>query len=207
MGDFAITKELKAAFAKRNISNITLRNATAEEFYRAIGRAKEMNPHGAFVTQHTIAEYEQMQLFLNLHDTAGIAITSDNNIVSIFNCGRRRGALKTLLPVAIGQGGRKLDNFNHPKLSALYELYGFKPVSRVKFDRMFAPDDWNYERDGEPDIVFWIHNGDSAEEVVLNFGQYVVSWGAVAEFNTYAEAEKYRDDLIDQIDNEDTDAF
>lgn len=200
MGDFTITDALKDAFAKRNVDFFAIRIATAEEFYEAIGHAKENNPHGAFVTQHDIEEYKTMRLFITTDGKAGIAITEDNNIVSVFNGGEKRGVLKTLLPVAIQQGGRKLDNYNSPKLSGLYELYGFNPVSKVKFNSMFAPDDWNYERDGEPDVVFWIHNGDTAEDVVLNFGRYLVPWDAVQEFKTYEEAEKFRDDLIKEID-------
>lgn len=200
MGDFAISKELKNAFAAMNITFYPLRIATSEEFYEAIGQAKASNPHGAFVTQHEISDYEKMRLFITLDGKAGIAITEDNNIVSVFNGGEKRGVLKTLLPVAIEQGGRKLDNYSSLGLSSLYELYGFNPVSKVKFNSKFAPDDWNYERDGEPDVVFWIHNGDSAVDVVLNFGRYVVPWDAVQEFQTYEEAEKYRDSLIEEID-------
>lgn len=202
MGDFTITEELKRAFEKRKIKYIPIRVATPDEFSEAIDKAKKVNPHGAFVTKHSPQEYKDMKLFITLDGCAGIAITSDNNIVSIFNGGEKKGVLKTLLPLAIDQGGRKLDNFNSQKLSAMYELYGFNPVSKVKFNSKFAPDDWNYERDGEPDIVFWIHNGDSAEDVVLNFGRYDVPWDIVQEFETYEEAGQYRDDLIKEIDKE-----
>ena len=200
MGDFAITSELRKAFNERNVAFYEIRIATPEEFYEAIGQAKARNPYGPFVTQHEISDYAKMRLFITTDKTAGIAITEDNNIVSVFNGGEKRGVLKTLLPVAIEQGGRKLDNYNSQGLSSLYELYGFNPVSKVKFNSKFAPDDWNYERDGAPDVVFWIHNGDSAEDVVLNFGRYEVPWDAVQEFQTYEEAEKYRDDLIAEID-------
>lgn len=200
MGDFAITSELRKAFNERNVAFYEIRIATPEEFYEAIGQAKARNPYGPFVTQHEISDYAKMRLFITTDKTAGIAITEDNNIVSVFNGGEKRGVLKTLLPVAIEQSGRKLDNYNSKGLSSLYELYGFNPVSKVKFNSKFAPDDWNYERDGEPDVVFWIHNGDSAEDVVLNFGRYEVPWDAVQEFQTYEEAEKYRDNLIAEID-------
>lgn len=204
MGDFTISESLKRAFEKSGIVFHKLRNASAEEFYAAIGAAKANNVHGAFVTRHNVSEYEEMQLFITLDGKAGIAITKDGNIVSVFNGGEKRGVLKTLLPVAISQGGRKLDNYNSPKLSALYEMYGFNPTSKVRFNSKFAPDDWNYERDGTPDIVFWIHNGDSAEDVVLNFGRYNVPWDAVEEFGTYEEAEHYRDEIIEEIDRLET---
>ncbi len=200
MGGFTITDELKKAFEEQKIEYIPIKVATPEEFYKAIENAKETNEHGAFVTKHSIEEYKNMKLYITLDGFAGIAITPDNNIVSIFNGGEKRGVLKTLLPLAIDQGGRKLDNYNSKKLSAMYELYGFNPVSKVEFNSQFAPDDWNYRRDGEPDIVFWIHNGDSAEDVVLNFGRYEVPWDIVQKFDTYEEAGQYRDELIAKID-------
>lgn len=199
MGNITITDELQKVFEERNITFHPLRRATPDEFYHAIGEAKKVNPYGAFVTQHSKEEYSKMMLFITLDGKAGIAITEDNNIVSVFNGSEKRGLLKTLLPVAIGYGGNKLDNYNSSKLSALYELYGFSPVSSVKFDSRFAPDDWNYERDGEPDVVFWIHNGDSAEDVILNFGRYVVPWDSVQQFNTYEDAEEYRDKLLKEL--------
>ena len=202
MGTVTITEELKLAFKNRNIEYYTINSATPEEFYYAIEEAKKKNPHGAFVTKHSIEEYSQMRLFLTLDKTAGIAITKDNNIVSIFNGGEKRGVLKTLLPLAIQKGGRKLDDYNSGKLSSMYELYGFNPISQTKFNSQFAPDDWNYERDGEPSIVFWIHNGDSAEDVVLNFGRYEVPWSIVQEFDTYEQAEEYRDSVIAEIDKD-----
>jgi len=203
MGDFTINKELLKAFQERNITPCRVRIATPEEFYDAIGKAKAVHDYGAFVTQHTVEEYKHMKyLFLTLDGMAGIAVTQDNNIVSVFNGGIKKGVLKTLLPVAIKMGGRKLDNYNSEGLSAMYELYGFNPVIKTKFNANFAPDDWNFERDGEPDIVFWIHNGDSAEDVVINFGRYQVPWNSVQEFKTYGDAEAYRDELIKHIDSE-----
>lgn len=43
---------------------------------------------------------------------------------------------------------------------------------------------------------FWVHNGDSTEDVILNFGNYIVDWEHVHTFKTYDEAEGYRDRII-----------
>lgn len=201
MGDFKITKELEEAFKAQNIEYYPLREATAEEFFDAIGKAKAVNEYGPFVTQHSVEDYKKMaHLFLTLDMTAGVAITEENNIVSLFNGGQKRGMLKTLLPIALDYGGRMLDNYSSSKLSSMYELYGFNPVSKVRFNSKFAPADWNYLRDGMPDIVFWIHNGDSAADVVINFGRYQVPWDSVQEFATYEEAEDFRNSMIAEID-------
>lgn len=198
MGNITVNlSKIEEVLKKNNFQYVPLKSATPKEFYTAIGTAKSKNKFGPFVTQRTIKEYAQMPfLFLTLDNTAGIAVTSDNNIVSIFNGGERRGVLKTLLPVALKFGGKKLDNYDSAKLSSLYELYGFNPISQVPFDEKFAPEDWNYSRDGEPNIVFWIHNGDAPEDVILNFGNYDVDWDNVHTFKTYDEAEKFRDNMI-----------
>lgn len=47
-----------------------------------------------------------------------------------------------------------------------------------------------------PNIVFWLHNGDTVSDVLLNFGGYDVDWDNVKKFSTYNEAKKYRDSKI-----------
>lgn len=195
MGDFTVKDKfdkIQKILEDNNFKFFPLKSATPEEFHAAIGEAKKENKFGAYVEQHTVEEYSKMPfLFLTLDGKAGVAITTDNNIVSIFNGGTQRGVLKTLLPLALECGGDRLDNYDG-KLSTIYELYGFNPISNVEFDTAFAPDDWNYERDGMPDIVFWLHNGDSVSDVLLNFGDYEVDWDAVKKFSTYEDAEAYR---------------
>ena len=51
MGNFTITDSLRRAFQEMNITFFVLRIAEPEEFYEAIGKAKQQNEHGAFVTQ------------------------------------------------------------------------------------------------------------------------------------------------------------
>lgn len=198
MGTFTIDEKIQKIqkmLEENGFKFFPLKSATPEEFFNAIGEAKKTNEFGPYVEQHSVEEYSQMGfLFLTLDKQAGIAITTDNNIVSVFNGGKQKGVLKTLIPVAIEFGGNKLDNYDSDKLSGMYELYGFDPIANVEFDETFAPDDWNYERDGKPDIVFWLHNGDEVSDVILNFGGYDVNWDNVKKFSTYEEAKKYRDD-------------
>lgn len=193
MGDYAISPEILEAYKEKNLSPIPLKTVSADEFQSAIRVAKQLNEYGMFVDKHSVTDYERMKTILTEDETAGVAIEEDGNIVSVFSSGVHRGAIRTLLPVAIAAGGRKLDNYSSKRLSAMYEMYGFVPVSKVAFDRDYAPDNWNYVRDGEPDIVFWIHNGDSAPDVIRRLGSYMVNWDYVEEYPTYEEAGAYRD--------------
>lgn len=192
MGDYAISSEILTAYKQKKIVPLPLKAASASEFQDAIKAAKQINPYGMFVDKHSIADYEGMTTILTSDKTAGVAIEDDGNIVSLFSSGMHRGVIKTLLPVAIWLGGKKLDNYSSARLSAMYEMYGFYPISKVAFDREYAPESWNYARDGEPDIVFWIHNGDSAADVVRKLGSYSIAWNHVKNFATYEEASSYR---------------
>lgn len=196
MGVVTVSDSLQEAFNQSDFELFEMYEASAEEFYEAITNGKAKNQFGTFVERHTLEDYLKMDTLLIVDQTAGIAVETDGNIVSVFSDGTNKGVLKTLIPIAIEYGGCKLDNYNSYKLSALYRLYGFQPISKVKFDRRFAPSDWKYDRDGEPEIVFWIHCGDSAADVVRKYGYYEVIWESVKEFPTYEEAMNYRDSVL-----------
>ncbi len=173
----------------------------AQGFYDRIGAAKQNNPYGAFVTQHEVTEYSDMHLYLDETGTVGVAVTSDGNIVSVFKNpnGGPAKAVSSIILTAIQNGGVKLDNFNSVKLSTRYIQHGFVPVSRTAFVDEFAPSDWNYERDGRPDIVFWVHNGDSLETIAQKIGSYEnPDFDSLPMFDDYDQAEAYRDNLITQ---------
>ena len=74
-------------------------------------------------------------------------------------------------------------------------MFGFQPVAKVRFDDQFAPKDWNYERDGRPDIIFWIHNGESWEKVIENLATYPI--GMPENYcKNYEEARNFRDMIL-----------
>ena len=185
----------------KNVISLKSENAPAS-FYSAIGEAKIDNPHGAYVTQYDTEDYSKMKLFLSEDQTAGIAVKPDGDIVSVFKNTKRnktKGAISSLLLTAIENGGEKLDNFNG-ELSRMYAEHGFIPVSRCAFNREFAPSDWNYSEFGEPDIIFWRHNGESAETVASKIGSYpVYDFSKLPLFPDYDSAMQYRDEQIERL--------
>lgn len=192
------------ALRNNEIEPVPMRHVgSGEEFHRAISEAKQTNTHGAYVTAYDAADYGNMKTFLSDNGKTGIAVKPDGDIVSVFNApdsGHKR-ATDTMIPFAIENGGNKLDNYDG-KLSWLYQKFGFEPVAKVKFDPQYAPADWNYERDGQPDIIFWKHNGDSADVVAENIGNYPIhDLSQVPYFDSYDEAAAYRDSLIEQSNN------
>lgn len=199
-----LSERTVTALRNRGREPVPMRHArNGEEFHTAISQAKQTNAHGAYVTAYDAADYGNMKTFLSDNGKTGIAVKPDGDIVSVFNApdSGHKKATNTLLPFAIENGGNKLDNYDG-KLSELYEKFGFEPVAKVKFDPQYAPADWNYERDGQPDIIFWRHNGDSADVVAENIGNYPIhDLSQVPYFDSYDEAAAYRDSLIEQSNN------
>lgn len=189
------------ALQKQGITPVPLAyTSDAEGFYQAIGKAKQNNMHGAFVTQHEVSEYANDALFLSADGNTGVAVTPDGDIVSVFKNpqSKAKKAVSSILLTALENGGVKLDNFNGG-LSRMYWNHGFIPVARAAFDPEFAPSDWNYARDGQPDIIFWVHNGEDAQTVARRIGER----GDLPDLTklpvmSYDEAAAYRDTIIKQ---------
>jgi hypothetical protein len=169
-------------------------------FFDAINTAKKEIPHGPYVTAHTPNEYLQMKTFLTSDGHAGVAVTKDGDIVSVFNNSSKskiKGGATQLLVTALENGGKKLDNFDGT-LSRIYEQHGFVPVAKTKFNKEFAPPDWKPEF-GEPDIMFYVHNGDTTTKIANKVGEYeLFPKDKVPMFNTYDEAAAYRDKVLAQ---------
>lgn len=189
------------ALQKRGITPVALAYTNdSDGFHQAIGRAKQNNMHGAFVTQHEVSEYANDALFLSEDGNTGVAVTPDGDIVSVFKNpnGKAKKAVHSILLTALENGGVKLDNFDGA-LSDMYWNHGFIPVVRTSFDPEFAPTDWNYARDGQPDIIFWVHNGEDAQTVARRIGEY----GDLPDLTklpvmSYDEAAAYRDNILKQ---------
>ncbi len=146
--------------------------AGAAAFREALVAAKRTQPYGAAVDVHAINDYRKCRLFVTPRGEAGIAVEPDGNIISVFKNRAlvdpsKDTASRDMLLVAIRHGGNHLDCFGTDEfLPRLYSKVGFEPVAKVRFDREFAPPGWNYARDGEPDIVFMRHNGDSIKTIL-----------------------------------------
>ena len=85
-----------------------------------------------------------------------------------------RKAGVSLIVQSIAAGGNKLDCYGSVPgkqgLPGLYSSVGMIPVARVALNEQYADPDWNYERDGRPDVIFFMHNGDSADTVAQKYG-------------------------------------
>lgn len=94
---------------------------------------------------------------VDVNDGMGI-VTSDGNMTGLFKYdSKAKGTAESVQKARIALGGVKLDNFDG-YLTKLYEKNGFRVVSRVKFNKEYAPEGWNEETHGTPDVVYMLYD-------------------------------------------------
>ena len=204
---FRITEKVERQ--KLNSAGITdneFRNTSSnpELFSFALESGKNSNPNGVMVDSHTAQELRESgaKTFLSKDNMAGGAVMPDGNITAVFknaNSASKRAGVDITI-TAIANGGNKLDCYGN-NLLKLYSRLGFEPVAKVKFNTKYAPDGWNYEKFGMPDIYVMKHNGKSVSDVVddyvngtfRNFSKEEID---ALPYMEYDAALKYRDSLI-----------
>jgi hypothetical protein len=107
-----------------------------------------------FVTSYTPKQYAEAgsRCYLSKSGASGYAVKPDGDITSVFSAPEAHEGLAAVRS-AIQRGGTKLDCFDG-KLPKFYARLGFREYDRVKWDDRFAPENWNYQKWGRPDIVF-----------------------------------------------------
>ena len=129
-------------------------------FHDAIKAGAAAHPAGAAVTVKTADEYNApgTKLFLAKDDSAGAAVTSDGDLISVF---RKPGGvdIKGILDQAAPHA-TTLDAYTSGdgKLPKLYSQYGFEPIARTAWNPDYAPPNWPAHL-GEPDVLFMAKTG------------------------------------------------
>lgn len=84
---------------------------------------------------------------------AGLYIKKDGELGGLFNGSDVNGIGKKLVQKAVDRGADHLNCFDG-FLVDYYSDLGFEPVNRIEWDDEYAPEGWNYEKFGKPDVVF-----------------------------------------------------
>lgn len=141
-------------------------------FHSFINDAYQTNSHRAFLCMdYSPDDYESMDKIVVNNGTAGVAVKPNGDIVSVFKndvLAEQEGIGKvnqTLMIESLKSGGDHLDCFDG-FLPNMYGTVGFKPICKLKFNDEYAPTDWNFERDGRPDVVFMAHPKEPMSEIL-----------------------------------------
>lgn len=124
-------------------------------------------------------------------EDGGVVVSKEGDIKGLFKkaTSKAKGVAQRLLQKAVEAGGVKLDNFDN-YLTPVYEKAGFRVVSRVPFNEEYAPDGWNKEKHGTPDVVAMVYDPQNKLEIEER------------KFEDYDEAMAYRDQLVGQAKTE-----
>jgi hypothetical protein len=121
----------------------------ADTFDRHINEYRFWYPTKAAFLDHDV-DYEQRTCLVADSGLGGVVVTDDGELSNLFaaDCD---GA--PLVLDAIEAGADHLNCFD-TGLVEYYERFGFFEVDRVEWDESLAPDEWDYEQYGRPDVVF-----------------------------------------------------
>lgn len=179
---------------------------SAEQFHKAISKSIKGNKHSSSVFVYPIEEYKNSRLFLTNDGKAGVAITKDGDIISVFSYGEGKNRVAQLLVNAVKDGGVSLDHYD-TRLTNIYSQFGFVPVARVKFDRAEAPKTWDYDlykdyNNGEPDVIAMAYNGGDPNTLYKRVGKF----GNVNDLlkktpyvNTWEQAKKLQQEFVNKV--------
>lgn len=81
-----------------------------------------------------------------------ISNINEVEIVHLHNDSPVKGLAEALIISAIKNGGTRLSHFEGP-LSEFYEKHCFEQFGYLKWDRCYAPDEWDDGLYGQPDII------------------------------------------------------
>ena len=206
-GELRVSDKLQEAQRQRGTPTYAVRDTTADpvSYEQALTAGRNSDPaNGWCVTPKSAQQLKDgnVRTFMNDNGTVGVGIAPDGDIVAVFKNknGGPPKALDTMMPIAIEQGGDRLDCYGEG-LAKLYAKYGFEPVARVEFNKTYANEGWTPDK-GEPYIYVMKHNGDSADTVAQKIGTYPkITDDQLAALPTYGKndydaALAYRDSLM-----------
>jgi hypothetical protein len=141
--------------------------ANHKVFRARLAEAKAVHPHGAAVNLYSEHEYAGMRTFLSPDGLAGYAI-SGKDMVSVFKHPRAPyGGVGAAAAEAAAKNGANTADAYDVGLPEMYSKAGFRAVARIPFDPKEKPADFKEEdfkehNNGRPDVVFMVHDPQSA---------------------------------------------
>lgn len=147
-----------------------LSEVSPEKFAAALDRARETSPHAQFVSPVDPKELRERgaRTYLTENGGTGYFMNPDGYVGGVFSDGSVKGAGQRAMLNAVENGATKLDCYDG-FLPKYYSQFGFKVTGRNEWNADYAPDNWNYERDGKPDYVDMEWDGGDRSTVANRF--------------------------------------
>jgi hypothetical protein len=158
----------------------------AKQYADDLKETKDSDPE-QYWSVNSVSEEAAKEGTVITDEDGGVVVSKEGDIKGLFKrtSSKAKGVAQKLLQKAIDAGGKKLDNFD-TYLTPIYKKAGFRVVSRIPFNEEYAPDGWNKEKHGTPDVVAMVYDPNNE----LNIEERT--------FEDYDEARAYRDSYVEQ---------
>lgn len=178
--------ELEALKNKATPKSNTLIETTPQAYVEELAKTKESDPEAYWSVSEVSAEDAAKGTIIDTADGSAL-VKPDGDIAGVFKklASKAKGVAQDLLNKAVEAGGIKLDNFDG-YLTKQYEKAGFRVVSRTPFNEQYAPEGWNKEKHGTPDVVAMVYDPNNELDIEEK------------TFDDYDQAISYRDGFVGQ---------
>ena len=134
------------------------RKASPEKFVSELEKTKDSDPTQYWSVDSVSLSAAKKGKVISVDGGYGF-VSNDGDIKGVFKLptSKAKGVADNILQEAVNQGGTKLDNFDG-YLTKIYERNGFRIAARIPFNEEFAPDGWNKEKHGTPDVVAMVYD-------------------------------------------------
>ena len=131
---------------------------TPKSYVEELTKTKESDPETYWSVSEVSAEDAAKGTIIDTPNGSAL-VKPDGDIAGLFKkpTSDAKGVAQDLLNKAVAAGGIKLDNFDG-YLTNQYEKAGFRVVSRTPFNEQYAPEGWNKEKHGTPDVVAMVYD-------------------------------------------------
>lgn len=172
-----------------------LRDVTASEYAEVIASAKKNCPSDIQwrVDAKSAEDYGHSKARIATKKGSCICVMDNGDIVSLCRPSGEKKFLRGhhLMAEAVKAGGDRLDTFDGNWKTYIHN--GFTPVSWTPFNKEYAPEGWDEDRDEEESIVFFMYTGETKP---IDKDEWMSQHKPFTGDDGYDEARQFRDDLI-----------
>lgn len=143
-------------------------NPPPEEFIEA---RDVPTPYSSFLSPLKKEDLQGKFTYLSPDKRAGFLLDDQGDFGNLFNNGGPKGIGRQAIIQGIQDGALTLDAYDG-YLPHLYSQYGYRVTGRMKFVDEFAPPNWNFARDGRPDVVFMAYEGGARGTIANRIGKF-----------------------------------